>query len=157
MAAPPPPRVELVTPPPPPEDGMRMLAAWAWLLPPRLALVAVNRFGDWYVITPDSAIHRLAIWEGTLTEVAPSPEAWRAWLATDAGLAANHAALVPALFDRGLRLDDGRVFAFVPPPLDGVGIDPARIKPISLAAITSIMGQTHQQRQRAERPRGKRP
>lgn len=136
----------VTAPPPAPDDARRMLTAWTWRLPPRIAAIATTRFGDWYVATPDGAIQLLSIWDGTLCQVAPSRDAWTSWLATDAADAANRSALVAELARRGKRLADDQCFAFVPPPLDGVAIDPARIVAIKLAAITSIMGQTHQQR-----------
>ena len=136
----------LTLPAPPPDDARRMLSTWAWLLPQRIAAVAINRFGEWYVATPDGAVHLLSIWDGTLVQVAPSREAWTEWLATEAGAKANRAELVALLEGRGKRLADDQCFAFMPPPLDGVPIDVARIAPIKLAAIASIMGQTHQQR-----------
>jgi hypothetical protein len=77
-----------------------MLTDWAWLLPQQVAPVGTDRFGDWYLATPDGAIHLLSIWEGTFEQVASSHDAWVAWLPTDDGMQANWVDLVVLLTTR---------------------------------------------------------
>jgi hypothetical protein len=96
-------------------------------------------------MTPDGAMNLLSIWEGTFEPVASSMKAWEAWLATEAGMEMNWCDLVLLQFDRGKRLADGECFAFVPPPVGGVGIDVNRVSIMTIAAITSMMGQMFRQ------------
>ena len=70
--------------------------------------VGVNPFGDWYLATPDGAIHCLSIWEGTFEEVAPTHEAWTAWLVSEDGMETNWVDLVLLMYDRGQRVGDPR-------------------------------------------------
>jgi hypothetical protein len=129
----------LVTDAPPSADAARMLRAWAWLLPPAYVAVAVSRFGDWYVATPDGAVHHLSIWNGTLTCVAPSSARFQTWLASPAGRDANYAELIAQLEGRGMRVADGECFAFVPPPMIAGDIAIDRVLVKKLEATTVVM------------------
>jgi hypothetical protein len=139
------PAVRLVIAPPAPEEALAMLSAWSWLLPERVRAVGINRFGDWYLATPDGAIHLLSIWEGTLAPVASSFDAWREWVATEDGMETNWSELVLLLHDRGQFLADGQCFAFEPPLIGDIGIDVDGIMVTALGAITATMGQTFRQ------------
>jgi hypothetical protein len=130
---------------PAPADFMRGLSDWAWLMPSRFAPVAVNRFGDWYILTPDGAMNLLSIWEGTFAPVAPSHDAWVAWLSTDEGMKTNWCKLVLLLYDRGHRLQEGECFAFAPQVMFGAALDVDEVKVMSTIVITSIAGQTFRQ------------
>jgi hypothetical protein len=139
------PSILLVVAAPAPEKALAMLSGWAWLVPARIRAVGVNRFGDWYLETPDGTVSLLSIWEGTFAPVALSIDEWREWLATEDGIETNWGELVTLLYDRGRVLGDEECFAFVPPPIGGVGIDVDRIMTMPISAITSTMAQTFKQ------------
>lgn len=136
------PTVALVVPPPAFDDAREMLRAWDWLLPERVAPVGVNRLGDWYLATPDGAIHLLSVWEGSLEQVASDRTAWKAWLASAEGQEANWAELVLLLHDQGKRPAAGECFAFEVPPSLGAPIDAAKVRTMSLGVLMAALGQT---------------
>jgi hypothetical protein len=131
------PSVKLVVEPPPAADTTRYLASWSWLLPPKVRALAVNRFGDWYLETPDGAVHLLSIWEGTFTEVAASAQDFGPWLATPDGMESNYCELVLLMHDRGKTLGPNQCFAFVPPPILTPEIDTDAIVVQSIGSARS--------------------
>lgn len=112
----------------------------------------MNRFGDWYLATPDGSIHLLSIWEGVFEPVAASLEEWHTWLASEDGMETNWCDLVIRLFDRGQVLADGECFAFTPPPAVGADIDVDRISVMGIGAISIVMGQLFEQLARPPGP-----
>src|SRR4029079_5170484 len=51
-------------------DWPRLLAEWAWLLPPEVTVWLMNRFGDLFLILEDGSVQMLDVGGGTLTRLA---------------------------------------------------------------------------------------
>ena len=53
-------------------DWATILRDWAWLLPKRLTVWMMNRFGDLFLVFEDGSVQMLDIGGGTLEKVADS-------------------------------------------------------------------------------------
>jgi hypothetical protein len=51
-------------------DWPTMLADWAWLLPAKLTVWIMNRYGDLFLVFDDETVHLFDVAAGTLTKIA---------------------------------------------------------------------------------------
>ena len=55
-------------------EWSEILRDWLWLIPNRLTVWIMNRFGDLFVVLEDGTVHMLDVGGGTLSKIAESRE-----------------------------------------------------------------------------------
>jgi len=97
-------------------DWPALLTEWAWLLPPKLTVWLMNRFGDLLLVSEDGSVHMLDVGGGSLTRLAEDREDFCRQL--DEGDNVNQWLMV-RLVDRvvaaGLRLGPGQCYGYKVP------------------------------------------
>jgi hypothetical protein len=58
----------------PEKECRRCLSLWAFMLSGKVSLVFMSKFGDWYLRRPDGSTEELSVIEGTLKQIAETPE-----------------------------------------------------------------------------------
>jgi hypothetical protein len=127
-------------------DWPRLLAGWAWLLPPEVAVWLVNRFGDLFLALPDGSVHALDVTAGTLTKLAGSREEF-CELVVDEGNADQWlmAPLVDELVEAGLVPGPGQCYGFKFPPVLGGGYTAENTTVLPAADYLGYCGSLHRQ------------
>jgi hypothetical protein len=101
-------------------DWNRLLAGWAWLLPPTFTVWPMNRFGDLFVVTPDGTVNMLDIGAGVLVKLANSQDELSEKI--DEQDNANNWLMIPlvdAAHAAGMTLARGECYSFKLPPVLG--------------------------------------
>ena len=101
-------------------DWATILRDWAWLLPKRLTVWMMNRFGDLFLVFEDGSVQMLDIGGGTLEKVADSRDDFCQKI--DEGDIANQWLMIP-LIDRlvaaGKTLNEGQCYGYTISPILG--------------------------------------
>ena len=132
-----------------PVDGLvakNLLEDWAWLTKKRYALIAMNAFGDMFLLCESGEIEMLQLEAGEITKVADSAAEFQK-LTSDKEKQQSwfFLGLLSKLEMAGFKLGDGQCYALKKPIVLGgtVGMENIEIAPI--AAHVSLLGQIHQQ------------
>lgn len=101
-------------------DWATILRDWAWLLPRRLTVWIMNRFGDLFLVFEDGSVQMLDVGGGTLEKVADSRDDFCQKI--DEGDNANQWLMIP-LIDRlvaaGKTLNKGQCYGYTISPILG--------------------------------------
>jgi hypothetical protein len=98
-------------------DWSATLAAWSWLLPPRLTLRLVNRLCDLFIIALDGSVQMLDVGGGSLKKLADNRDEFGRLI--EEGDNANQWLAIPLvdeLVASGLCLQRGQCYGFNVPP-----------------------------------------
>jgi hypothetical protein len=127
-------------------DWPRLLTEWAWLLPPKLTVWLMNRFGDLFLILEDGSVHLLDVGGGSLTRLAEGREDFCRQV--DEGDNANQWLMIP-LVDRvvaaGLGLEPGQCYGYKIPPVLGGGYTVENTVVLPVAEHIGFCGSLHHQ------------
>ena len=127
-------------------DWPQLLAAWAWLLPPRVRPWLMNRYGDLFLIYPDGTVHMLDVGRGAVERVAGSRDEFSTKL--DEGDNANQWLMIP-LVDRvtaaGLRLGPGQCYGYKRPPILGGDYTVENTAVLPVGEQLGFTGELHEQ------------
>jgi hypothetical protein len=127
-------------------DWPRLLADWAWLLPPGAAVWLDNRFGDLFLVMPGGSVHALDLGAGTLTKLSQSREDFCEKVVEEGN--ADQWLMVPLvdeLVADGLVPGPGQCYGFKVPPLLGgaYAVENAAVLPV--AEYLGFCGSLHRQ------------
>jgi hypothetical protein len=101
-------------------DWTAILADWHWLLPAEFCVWLMNKYGDLVLVVDENAILFFDVGNGTIEQVADSKEDFSEKL--DADDNANLWLMIPLvdqLATTGLKLNEGRCYSFLTPPILG--------------------------------------
>jgi hypothetical protein len=129
------------------EDFARALESWAWIgfdgLTPRFT----SLFGDVFFEAADGSWWLLDTFEGELLRPWASYADLAAELDTEEGRDRRLMATLAlgAHHRRGLRLDDGQIYAYAPPPIVTGSFAVDEIQVFGFVVVVNLAGQLHQQ------------
>lgn len=107
-----------------PEDAQHWLDPWHFLLAGQVAPVYLSRFGDWFLRRPDGSVDELSVLEGTLRQIARTPEEFESRLNSQEWQERHLLSfLVHQLHERGLVPGPGECYGFAPHPVLSGRID----------------------------------
>jgi hypothetical protein len=101
-------------------DWPKLLSGWARLLPAKLVVWLMNRFGDLFLVYTDGSVHMLDVGVGTVNRIAQSRDDFGTQL--DEGDNANQWLMIPLVDDlvaAGKVLKPGDCYGYVMPPILG--------------------------------------
>ncbi len=114
-------------------DWPQILSDWSWLLPDKLTVWLMNRFGDLFLVLDDGSVHMLDVGGGTLEQLADSQDDFCA-LCDDPDNAEEllMIPLVDELVAAGMTLGYGECYGYrMPPALGGeYTLENAHVLPI---------------------------
>lgn len=124
----------------------KVMASWAWLLPPKFTLWLVNRFADLFLVLQDGTVHMLDVGAGTLTKLADSRDDFRTKIDVDDN--ANQWLMIP-LVDQmvaaGVVLQPGECYGFKMPPVLGGDYTVENAGPLPVWDYLGAYGSIHEQ------------
>jgi hypothetical protein len=126
-------------------DWPDLLASWAWLLPLRVKVSMVNRFGDLFLVLEDGSIHILDVGVGSLEKVAESREEFACRM--DEGDNANDWLLIPLVDEleaAGITLGPGQCYSYLEIPVLGGSYSTSNVKVLSLEDHLKALGPIHE-------------
>lgn len=101
-------------------DWPAVLAPWRFLVPAKMTVWLVNRFGDIFAVLDDDSIHMLDVGAGTFERVASSRDDFCSLL--DTGDNADQWLMIPLvhrLVAAGMHLRSGCCYGYLRPPVLG--------------------------------------
>lgn len=127
-------------------DWPRLLREWTWLLPSKVTVWVMNRFGDLFLIMDDGAVHMLDVAGGTLTKLAEDRDDFCRKI--DERENENHWLMIP-LVDRvaaaGLKLGPGQCYGYKLPPVLGGEYTVENVAILRVAEHLGFHGSLHRQ------------
>ncbi len=127
-------------------DWPRLLAGWAWLVPPKFEVWLMNRFGDLFLVLPDGTLHMLDVGAGQLDRLAESRDDFCRIIDEDDN--ANIWLMIPLidkLLEAGMTLKTGQCYSFLTPPILGGDYTVENTRIIPIEELYRLYGSYHQQ------------
>ena len=101
-------------------DWPSLFAEWTWLVPNKLTVWLMNRFGDLFLVCEDGSVHMLDVGRGSLEQVANSREEFQAKVDEEDN--ANDWFMIPLvdqLVAEGMTLKAGECYSYKQLPVLG--------------------------------------
>ena len=135
-----------------PESDVRTwLGYWSGMATGRVAPVFMSKFGDWFLRRPDGCTDELSVIEGTLTQIASTPDDFASLVNTQAWQEQHLLSFqVARLHERGIIPHSGQCYAFAPHPALLGRIDLERVMLMEIGVWQSICAQQFSQLERTK-------
>ena len=127
-------------------DWANVLRDWAWLLPERLKVWIMNRFGDLFLVFEDGSIQMLDVGAGTLERLADNREDFCKKIDDENN--ANDWLMIPLidqLVAAGLTLKEGQCYGYCISPILGGGYTVENSFVLSIIGHYGVNASIHQQ------------
>ena len=100
-----------------PEECMRWMHHWSGWVTGRIHPIYMSKFGDWFLRHPNGATSELSVIEGTVRQVASTPEEFDTFV-NQRGWQEEHllSLFVFALHERNIIPSQGECYGFAPHP-----------------------------------------
>ncbi|MBI5537983.1 MAG: DUF1851 domain-containing protein [Deltaproteobacteria bacterium] len=127
-------------------DTEELLAEWRWLVPRDLKPIHLSKFGNWFFVSDQGAVHLLCLIEGELKQIAVSVQEF----ARVKDLEDNRAewyldGFVEQCHAQGMELGPGECFGWLRHPALGGPFEITNIEKVSLGDYQRRVGQQFRQ------------
>jgi hypothetical protein len=123
-----------------------VLGFWGWLVDEPVRVLAVTRFGDWFLETEGGVVKRLSILEGTFEQVCLDAREFETRKSRDDELLEwFQDGMVYSLYRSGLIPRRGQGFGYRVPPILGGPMEKQDIVIVEMASWQFFMAQVHDQ------------
>ena len=127
-------------------DWQKLFATWHWILPDKLKIWMMNRFGDLFLETDDGKIWCMRLDAGSLDCYAENKEDFCNKI--DEGDNANDWLMIPLvdqLVEEGKTLKDGQCYSFQKLPILGGEYAVENVSILDVEFIYNALGPLHEQ------------
>jgi T6SS immunity protein Tdi1, C-terminal len=126
-------------------DWTDLLASWAWILPPRLTVWIMNRFGDLLLVLPDRSVHMLDTGRGSFEKVGVDRDDFARKADEDDNIADWFMmGLVDGLVATGITLGDGQCYSYKHLPVLGGDYSLDNTKVVTIEHHFKAFGPIHE-------------
>ena len=127
-------------------EAAAWLADWQWLGLGRIAPVFLSRFGNWFFLRPDGAVHMLHVCEAVVELVAPDFDKFQALVNTQEGQEkCLYSALVLQFRRQGIVARGRDAIGFAPHPAFVSSLDACKVMVLTMNVWQAICGQAMRQ------------